>query len=134
MKRIHWLTPLGMRAIHDELIAHYGGTAGIRDAGLLEAALTRPEHLATYAPDARIPHFAAAYAWGILRNHPFVDGNKRVALAALVVFLEINGYELHCSEAEETAMILRAAAGEIKEPHWIAWVKKNCRPCRKTST
>jgi len=69
-----------------------------------------------------VPELAAAYAWGLLRNHPFVDGNKRVALATMVVFLELNGWELRCSEAEETAMVLGAAAGEMKEAAWTKWV------------
>ncbi len=70
---------------------------------------------------------AAAYDWGLLRNHPFVDGNKRMALAAMVVFLDLNGWELACSQAEKTAMILRAAAGEMSERAWGEWVGHKAR-------
>jgi death on curing protein len=70
---------------------------------------------------------AAAYGWGLLRNHPFVDGNKRIALAATVVFLDLNGWELTCSQPEETAMILRAAAGETSERSWSDWIGHNAR-------
>ncbi len=74
-----------------------------------------------------VPALAAAYGWGLLRKHPFIDGNKRIALAARVVFLDLNGWELTCSQAEETAMILRAAAGEISERVWTEWVGRNAR-------
>jgi death-on-curing protein len=70
---------------------------------------------------------AAAYAWGLLRNHPFVDGNKRIALAAMTVFLDLNGWELTCTEAEETAMVLRAAASEVSERPWTEWVQRNAK-------
>jgi death-on-curing protein len=113
--------------MHQELITRYRGLAGLRDQALLESAIARPRHLATYGRDVSVQCLAAAYAWGLLRNHPFADGNKRVALAALVVFLDLNGLELKCSEAEETAMILRAAAGEIKEAALAAWVETNSR-------
>ena len=70
---------------------------------------------------------AEAYGWGLLRNHPFVDGNKRIALAAMVVFLDLNGWELTCSQAEETAMVLQAAAGEMSEGAWGKWVGRSAR-------
>jgi len=113
--------------MHQELIARYGGMPGLRDPNLLESALARPKHLAAYKPRVNMPELAAAYAWGLLRNHAFLDGNKRIALAALVVFLEVNGWELTCSEAEETAVILRAAAGEIKERALRDWISRQAR-------
>jgi death-on-curing protein len=78
-----------------------------------------------YKSKVTTPKLAAALAWGLLRNHPFVDGNKRIALASMVVFLELNGWELMCREAEETAMILRAAAGEVNASAWRDWVVKS---------
>jgi death-on-curing protein len=89
--------------------------------------VARPHNLVAYGKDASVAGLSAAYAWGLLRNHPFVDGNKRTALAAMVVFLELNGWELGCSEAEETAMILRAAAGEITERAWSEWVRRTAK-------
>jgi death-on-curing protein len=127
VKRLRWLTADAIAAIHEELIGRYGGVSGVRDDGLLRSAVARPQHLAAYEPKATVPKLAAAYAWGLLRNHPFVDGNKRIALAAMVVFLDLNGWELTCSEAEETAMILQAAAGEIMEEAWSEWVGRNCK-------
>lgn len=99
----------------------------MRDRGLLESAVARPRQLAAYDEKVTLPRLAAAYAWPILRNHPFVDGNKRIALAAAVIFLDLNGYELHCSETEETAMILKAAAGEINERTWSEWMVQYTR-------
>ncbi|HEY5177580.1 MAG TPA: type II toxin-antitoxin system death-on-curing family toxin [Terriglobales bacterium] len=127
MKRLRWLTAKAVQAIHEELIARYGGVPGLRAAGLLESAVARPQNLAAYGKNVSVGSLSAAYGWGLLRNHPFVDGNKRSALAAMVVFLELNGWELGCSEAEETAMVLRAAAGEITERAWSAWVRRKTK-------
>lgn len=127
MKRLRWLTSSAVIAIHQELIATYGGVEGLRAPASLESALARPKHLASYKRGVTVPELAAAYAWGLLRNHPFTDGNKRVALAAMIVFLELNRWELACSEAKETAMVLRAASGEITEAEWRAWVSRNAR-------
>jgi death-on-curing protein len=127
VKRLQWLTVEAVVAIHEELISRYGGKPGIRTPESLDSALARPKNLAAYKPGAKLPELAAAYAWGLLRNHPFLDGNKRIALASLVVFLDLNGWELDCSEAEETAKVLQAAAGEIDETRWNAWVQRSAR-------
>ena len=127
MKRLRWLTANAVAAIQEELISRYGGVPGLRAAGLLESAVARPQHLAAYRRNVTVPALAAAYGWGLLRNHPFVDGNKRIALAAMVVFLDLNGSELACSQAEETAMVLRAAAGEISESAWGKWAGRSAR-------
>jgi death-on-curing protein len=127
VKRLRWLTAKAVLAIHEELIVRYGGVSGLRDDGLLESAVARPQNLVAYGQKISVPSLSAAYAWGLLRNHPFVDGNKRTALAAMVVFLELNGWELGCSEAEETAMVLRAAAGEITERAWTEWVRRSTK-------
>ena len=128
MKPLRWLTVQAVQAIHHELIARYGGVFGVRDQSSLESALARPRNFAAYRRGFSLGDLAAAYGWALLRNHPFVDGNKRIALAAMIVFLEINGWELTCSEAEETATVLRAAAGEISEPAWSAWMRRNAQP------
>ena len=127
MKRLRWLTANAVAAIQEELISRYGGVHGLRAAGLLESAVARPQHLAAYRRNLAVPALAAAYGWGLLRNHPFVDGNKRIALAAMVVFLDLNGWELTCSQAEETATVLRAAAGEMSENAWGKWVGRSAR-------
>jgi death on curing protein len=125
VKRLRWLTAEAVAAIQEELVSRYGGVAGVRSASLLQSAVTRPQHLAAYKRNVTLPALAAAYGWGLLRNHPFVDGNKRIALAAMAVFLDLNGWELTCSQAEETAMVLRAAAGEMSEHSWTTWVQRN---------
>jgi len=130
VKRLRWLTARGLCAIQDELIARYGGLPGLRDPGALESAVARPRQLATYRSSVSVPKLAAAYAWGLLKNHPFLDGNKRIALAALVVFLDVNGWDWSPSEVEETAKVLGAAAGAISEEEWITWVVRNCKTRR----
>ncbi len=117
-----------VRAIHSDLIQRYGGSYGVRDNGLMESALARPQQLAHYQPDATLAQLAAVLGWGLLKNHAFIDGNKRIGLAAMVTFLKLNGYRLTCSEAEETAMTLRAAASELSEAEWIAWVERVVAP------
>ena len=123
MTRLRWLTAEAVAAIQEELISRYAGVSGVRAAGLLESAVARPQHLAAYKRKLSVPALAAAYGWGLLRNHPFVDGNKRTALAAMVVFLDLNGWELTCSQAEETVMVLRAAAGQMGERAWNNWLR-----------
>ncbi|ARM31158.1 type II toxin-antitoxin system death-on-curing family toxin [Prosthecochloris sp. HL-130-GSB] len=118
-----WLLEGVVLAIHDEQIAEHGGSTGIRDAGLLSSALARPQHQAHFDNDLSVFDLAAAYAYGIIRNHPFVDGNKRTGFLAAYVFLHINGWQLMSSEAEAINMILALAAGEIDEPGFSGWLK-----------
>lgn len=96
----------------------------MRDVGLLEASLARPRHQWTYEPDADIPSLAAAYAWAILRNHPFRDGNKRVAFLTAVTLLGLNGYQLTATETDVVAAMLSAAASEIDEGELTAWFRR----------
>ncbi len=111
-------------AIHERLIALYGGAPGLRDPGALEAALARPSHLATYGNVTAVPHLAAAVAYGICRiRHPFVDGNKRVAFAALFVILDMNGFVLDVAEAEATRVVLEVAEVRMSEEDFAAWVQ-----------
>lgn len=105
------------------LIEESGGSHGLRDAGLLESAIARAENKVNYDPEATVATVAASLSWGLIKNHAFIDGNKRIGLAALVVFLEANGCSLICSVQEETAMVLRAVASDIKEEEWTAWVR-----------
>ena len=117
-----------LRNVHGRLIESYGGLAGVQDENALESAIARPRQLAHYTDERSIAVLGAALAWSLLRSHPFNDGNKRIAFAALVLFLERNDHRLACSEVEETAMILRAAASEITEPEWTAWVERVVAP------
>jgi death-on-curing protein len=111
-------------AAHDEQIAEHGGGTGIRDAALLESALSRPRNLAAYGtPDAA--DLAAAYAYGIARNHPFVDGNKRTALVVAETFLLLNGRELEASDAEVVIVFLALAAGELDEAELAEWFREH---------
>jgi len=123
-----FLTVELVEAIHAELIERYGGSNGLRDRGLLESAVARAENKAYYDPDASVAEVAASLAWGLIKNHAFIDGNKRVGYGAMVAFLEGNGYGLTCSQEEETAMVLRAAAGEITEEQWTVWVMRVVAP------
>jgi death-on-curing protein len=117
-----------LRNVHGRLLERYGGVAGVRDANGLESAMARPENLAFYEGVTSLGALGGAMVWAILRNHPFADGNKRSAFAALMIFLEINGHRITCSEVEETAMILRAAASEISEDELKDWVERNIAP------
>ncbi|MFI5011904.1 MAG: type II toxin-antitoxin system death-on-curing family toxin [Hyphomicrobiales bacterium] len=107
--------------IHAEQLALFGGKDGLRDAGLLQSALARPQNKFTYAENDLAP-LAAAYAFGIARNHAFIDGNKRAAFAALIVFLGLNGVEFLVEEAQATAMMLALAAGEVDEEGLARWI------------
>lgn len=117
-----WLLDGVVLAIHDEQIVEHGGSAGIRDAGLLSSALARPKNQAHYG-EPSVFDLAAAYAYGIIRNHPFVDGNKRTGFLASYVFLHINGWQLKASEVEAVNAVLALAAGEIDEPGFSGWLK-----------
>ena len=99
---------------------------GVRDAGLLDSALGRPENLAAYGePDA--PALAAAYGWGISRNHPFIDGNKRTGFVATELFLNLNGYELTADDADCVLTMLSVAAGDLTEDAFAAWLRQHAR-------
>ncbi len=114
-----------MLAIHDAQIAEHGGAAGIRDLGLLDSALARPRNAASYDSDASIPKLAAFYALGVIRDHPFVDGNKRVGLVLLELFLALNGFELRASDAQCYEAIMSAASGEATEAEFSTWVEEH---------
>jgi death-on-curing protein len=122
-----WLDAREVRAIHLELLAEHGGLSGIRDEGLLESALARPQNLLAYGSPS-LSELAAAYGFGLAKNHPFLDGNKRTALAAVAVFLDVNGYELVAPQAEAVTTVLRLAAGELSEAQLAAWITANIQP------
>jgi len=112
---------------HVEQLALFGGADGIRDRGLLESALARPINKFSYG-ETRVAALAAAYGFGIARNHPFIDGNKRTALASIIVFLGLNGIDLDAPQEAATAMILSLAAAEITEDVLAGWIADHIRP------
>ena len=119
-----WLELGLVVAIHDEQLAIHGGLSGLRDLAMLESALDRPRNKWAYE-NAGLPELAAAYGYGIAKNHPFVDGNKRTSLLAIYTFLGINGIDFIVSEADAAAMIFALAAGEVSEESLTRWIRDN---------
>jgi death-on-curing protein len=125
MTEPEWLTKTLNLAVHDEQLAEHGGGIGVRDGGLLESALARPQNRLAYDAGADLPALAAAYAFGLARNHPFVDGNKRTAFVAAELFLDLNGMTLASSDEDCVLTMLRLAAGEIEEDAFADWLRAN---------
>lgn len=122
-----WLNPETADVVHQEQLAEHGGGVGIRDAGALLSALARPENLAAYgAPDAAA--LAAAYAFGVAKNHPFIDGNKRTAWVLARLFLAKNNVSMTYKEADAVVAMLRLAAGEISEDELAGWFRERIKP------
>jgi len=122
-----WIDPSVVLAIHDEQLAEHGGAMGIRDASLLESALGRPQNLAAYG-DPDHADLAAGYAYGIARNHPFVDGNKRTAFVAAELFLTLNGFDLTAEDIDCVLTMLALAAGDLDEAAFAAWLRAHAEP------
>jgi death-on-curing protein len=121
-----WIQDAAVDAIHKRLLSQFGGSEGVRDAGLLESALARPKNRLAYAETPVIlPELAAAYAYGICKNHPFVDGNKRTAMAVAVTFLERNGTEVTATQEDAYLTFLGLASGDVSEEELTAWFVKN---------
>jgi len=120
-----WIDPTVVLAIHEEQLAEHGGSPGVRDMGLLESALARPMNLAAYGePD--VAELAASYGFGIARNHPFVDGNKRTAFVSVELFLRLNGYRLSADDSACVLTMLAVAAGEMDEANFADWLRRHC--------
>lgn len=121
--------PETVRALQERLLSEFGGAVGIRDAGMLESALSRPvDRLAYGSPN--IPELAAANAFGLVRDHPFVDGNKRIGFATAILFLELNGYRFAATEVDATVQTLALAAHDVDEAAFAAWLDANSKPMR----
>jgi death-on-curing protein len=114
-------------ALHDRLLGLDGGAAGVRDEGLLQSALARSQQLHAYGERPNIVDLATAYTAGIIRNHPFIDGNKRTGFVIGVLFLELNGYRLTASEEDATQAVLGLAAGTLDETAFAAWLRANVK-------
>ncbi|MCL6476746.1 MAG: type II toxin-antitoxin system death-on-curing family toxin [Firmicutes bacterium] len=123
-----WLREELILYVHRRQILQHGGSLGIRDPGLLEASLARPRQVYAYEPNADMARLAAAYAWAIVRNHPFVDGNKRVALVACRVFLRLNGYDLSASAEDKYRMFMGIASGGVSEDQFTDWIREHLVP------
>ena len=123
-----WLDAPEIRLFHRDLTKEHGGLAGLRDEGALEATLARPRNLLSYQPDSTLSQLAASYGYGFARNHVFADGNKRIALVAINVFLQVNGATLNVAESEAVAQISDLAAGKLTEAELGAWIAENSAP------
>ncbi len=119
-----WLDADVLRAVHEEQLAEHGGASGTRDDGLFESALARPQNLVAYGdPDAA--DLAAAYGFGIARNHPFIDGNKRTAFVAVELFLGLNGFDLIADDSDCVLTMLAVAAGQMDEAVFARWLRQH---------
>ncbi len=128
MSEPSWLELEEVLEMHADQLYQHGGLPGVRDEGLLASALARPVNLLGYRPDVGPFRLTAAYAFGIARNHAFIDGNKRVAFVAAVTFLLFNGLRLDAAEREAEHMMLQLAAGEIDEEVFADWLDRNTLP------
>lgn len=120
-----WVPRVVLDAVHTDQLREHGGLPGIRDENALESALARPLQKWQYGAEPDIPSLAAAYAFGFVRNHAYVDGNKRIGFLAMVIFLETNGYAFDATDAEVVVTILGLAAGDISEDALAAWIREH---------
>ena len=120
-----WIEKATILLAHAEALAEHGGLEGLRDEGLLESALARPRNMFVYAESASLHQLAASYAFGIIRNHPFVDGNKRAAFIAAALFLALNGLRLNADQVDATRTFLGLAAGKLTEEELANWLKEH---------
>lgn len=125
-----WVGSTVVLAIHEDQIAEHGGGSGVRDQGLLASALDRPRNIAAYEPDADISRLAAAYGFGIAKNHPFVDGNKRTALVVMEAFLDLNGFDLTADDAACVVVLQAVADGTMTEEKLACWIRDNIAPLK----
>ncbi len=125
MNQWTWIEESVVWAMHEAQLAEHGGSAGVRDPGLLASALARPLNLAAYDGEADAALLAAAYGFGIARNHPFIDGNKPTTFVCTELFLALNGYQLQAEDAVCVSTMLALAAGDLPESEFAAWLRTN---------
>jgi death-on-curing protein len=133
VKEPNWVDERDARALHEKLLILHGGAGGLRDAGLLASALARPRQLFAYAEEPDLITMAAAYTAGIVKNHPFIDGNKRVGFVVGVLFLEINGYRFKATEEQSAQAIIDLAAGKLDERGYAQFLEHNVVRTRQRS-
>lgn len=124
---IRWLPSRAIVIIHRELVLEYGGTLGIRDESALDSALARPLNRHAYGPSGDVCDLAAAYGYGLCCNHPFIDGNKRVAFMAMYVFLRLNGFTIIADEVDAAVAMESLAGGSMSETELADWLRENTR-------
>lgn len=124
MPEPRWVPRVVIEAVHYDQIREHGGLPGLRDDGALEAALARPRHKCTYKRKPDLASLAAAYGYGLVRDHPFRDGNKRVGFLTMLVFLGLNGYDFDAEEADVVTVVLAVAAGRCSEAELARWVRR----------
>jgi len=123
-----WIDARAILFLHDESLAMFGGARGLRDAGLFESALLRPLNQHLYKPDSYIAELAAAYAFGLAKNHPFIDGNKRTAFLALGLFVALNGWRLETTQLDAIETMLSLATGTLDESDLANWIRERIQP------
>lgn len=121
----NWILFESVLAMHNRQIAEHGGSDGVRDEGLLSSALARPQNLLAYTDDADIAALAGAYAFGLAKNHPFIDGNKRTALVVMRTFLRANGHDLRATQEEKYITFLSLADGSLSEDELVEWIRSH---------
>ena len=127
-----WLSRIVVDAIHNDQIKEHGGLPGIRDENVLESALARPQQKWHYQDRIDVPVLAAAYGFGLVKNHPYRDGNKRIGFLAMVTFLEVDGYDFSASDADVVAEILALADGKVSEAALVDWIRQHSSRRRKS--
>jgi death on curing protein len=128
MSQWAWIEESVVWAVHEAQLAEHGGAAGVRDAGLLASALARPLNLASYDEKADVAALAAAYSFGIVRNHPFIDGNKRTAFVCCELFLALNGVSLEADDGNCVGTMLALTASDLGEAEFAAWLRTHTAP------
>jgi death-on-curing protein len=118
-----WLSRPMVEAAHHGQVQEHGGLLGLRDDGLFESALARPRHRWSFEPDTDLPSLAASYGFGLVKNHPFLDGNKRIGFVAMNMFLLINDFEIDAPEPEVIGVMLQVADGTLDEPGLVEWLR-----------
>ena len=126
MKEPVWVLREVVFMLHEHSLAQFGGGSGVRDEGLLDSALGKPQNVFAYGKPSLFD-LAASYAFGLVKNHPFIDGNKRAGFVVAVVFLELNGYKFHATEVDAALRTLALAAGEMSEGAYSEWLKANSK-------
>jgi death-on-curing protein len=122
------VSPVHVLRIHADQVQAHGGSLGVRDRGLLHSALERPRTLFRHEPESDLPALAAAYGFGISNNHPFLDGNKRVAFQTMYLVLGLNGFRIDAPEEEVVALIMSLASGDLEEPDLAEWLRHHTSP------
>ena len=124
MSEIKWVLEQTVLAIHNRQISEHGGADGIRDSGLLSSALARPQNLLAYSEVVGLSELAASYAFGIEKNHPFIDGNKRTAFVVMRTFLLLNGKDINTTQEDKYFMFLKLAEGKVSEEELVEWIRE----------